>query len=69
MAISVRHGRNERIRQDLLSDLVLEDGAADSDADGLAEGAEEREEGDAGGDIERVNGGLDAEGHAWEEQP
>ena len=69
LAILICHGSDKRILQDLLADLVLENGATDGDADSLAEGAEEREEGNARGDVDGVDGGLDRESHGGEEKP
>ena len=46
---------------------VLEDGAADGDAEGLAESAEEGEHGDGEGHVAFGGGGLDGEGDGWEE--
>ena len=48
-------------------DLVLEDGAADGDTEGLAEGAEERVHADGPGEVGGSGGGLDCEGEAGEE--
>ena len=47
---------------------VLEDDAADGDADGLAEAAEEGEHGGGDGDVLGRGRGLDREGHGGEEQ-
>ena len=61
------HGRQVGIGQEVGVHLVLEDDAADGDAEGLAESAEEGEHGDGEGEVGGFGGRLHGEGHAGEE--
>ena len=60
--------RGERgVGEEELFHLVLEDGTADGDAEGLAKGAEERVHCDGEGEVGVRGRGLDGKGHAGKE--
>lgn len=65
-AIGIGHGRKRGVVEEVLVHLVLEDDAADRDADGLAQGAEEAEHADGDGQVLRRGGGLDCEAEGGE---